>query len=470
MDDTPFFNTEGMSPRGGIFNSASKTAYAKEKEQKDDSDSKSVVSTDSPADKEKGDQIPTRKDKPFDAQSVASAKTHTEGMGLRKRGNKVSQSEENLLETHAVQRAETTPDLLSAKKPSSLRMFASRPTSPRKDIGSITEQSPSLDESSSLNSSTELPKQVHTTSVSIDENKSPERPASVASFDSDGQPTNKLTPQSVLTAVRSRDKTALQSQVSVGREAVKKWGVDFMNKRREHRQEREQRIAQQQEQSSPPSYYAPSAEDDLSSSQPRSSFQERLNAAALAAAAKLESERKAAAANQGTPPQLPNRPSPPQLPNRPTPPQLPSRNTKPRSDSSGSSTLSPARPMVVPSVPKRPGIPTAIGNDASKAKSELAVPALSGGASGGGEEIESLAPPPQITRGDSDPLAATVNDRVDDIGETDKAAAPVPSVTAANVTARTRQASNGSNSSPARESLLAAAAQSPPIVPGSEKQ
>lgn len=442
MDDTPFFDTVGMIPRGGIFNSASKRAYAQERQERkerealDDSDSKSIDSKsirsiDSKSDKDKVEKIERKLDKPFDSHSVTSVKT--EGAGMRKRNNRGAIPEEELLETHAVQRSETTPNLQGSKKPSSLRMFGSRPASPRKRS---SESSTDQLKAPSSKPETPTPTHLHENSVSIDDDKAPLSPESIASHEpQDVISQHRVTTQSVLTAVRARDKVALQSQVVVGRDAVKKWGVNFMNKRRE-----QQEAGHHQEQQTPSSYYAPSPEDaqvpQAPVQQPRTSLQERLNAAALAAAAKREHERQASSDAKSSAQPIP---------------------LKPRSDSAGSATLSPVRAMVVPSIPKRPGVPTSIGNDSAENKSSPAPPAESAPVTPHVHKgaLNAAAP---ISRVESDPLASKPAERVEEIGEGDKAATPIPSITPANVTTRMRQASSASNSSPARESLLAAAA------------
>lgn len=500
MDDVPFFNTMDEVTRGGIFDSASKDWVAEKAEENGSEDNASIKSAKSDKSAKSMKTVNT-------TNTVATAPTPSSSQtdGLRYRNNKTSgpaspapDNGSDVPEMQAPVRAETSPSLVSvptSKKPaSSFRMFNSRPSSVRTDsVANTNTERPETPQSSGeasrkgsadqastargfdlpsgpagsaqetasrkssvLTTSTTAP-ETSDTPRSMTPNEKEDLSRQVDPSEPHPDQNLKHMPTSVImTAVRARDKAALQNQANVAKDNIKKWGINFVNKRRT--KDGEDGVGSHPHPVSS-SYYAPSAEEREGRA-PRTSLQERLNAAAQA-------KRENAASQHGANPSNPASydgqagPSSPTIASRgpsvdgppASAPRLPARRvsnaekTEPLGTSPPTSLPPPAARMVVPSVPKRAGVVTGIGHNPASASAEALDQA---------GVHESEGPPsgkPNMPRADSDPNRST-SAPPDAEPNHDKASTPLPEVTAASVTTRLA-AGNETGSSPARQSLLA---------------
>jgi hypothetical protein len=235
----------------------------------------------------------------------------------------------------------------------------------------------------------------------------------------------------ILDAMRARDKTAFKSQANTAREGIKKWGVNFVNKRRQptlpQAADGELEISTTPPPSGPSSYYVPSPEAAAPPARVHSgmTLQERLNAAAAAASAKPATHQRVTSSsstntNTNTAEITPPAPAP-----------AIQRHKLPRGEERTMRQPA-ARQMVVPHVPKRPGVPTSISSAA-----EAAADFNGSFSPGPGPLVSSLnstvsvprasPAPPKVTRNDSAPEpTAAANATTVDLGSDDDMDAATP--------------------------------------------
>jgi hypothetical protein len=272
-----------------------------------------------------------------------------------------------------------------------------------------------------------------------------------------------VTTASLLTAVRARDKAQLQNQANIAKEGLKKWGVNFVNRRRPNQLE-DDGGAHAHHTSA---YYAPSPEEREHHQHhaPRTSLQERLNAAAhaKAAAAKRDSSSTQSSiihtvgstesqdslvspasstlfSPSGTPAKsTPSKGTPLPIMSAPRL-HLPPHPSALQGTSPPAAAPAPAPRMVVPSVPKRAGVVTGIGHNPASTSADAL------------DQVSASAKdkPEAVVRADSDP-ARVQSAPPDPELAAYQALTPQPAVTATSVTARTTAADG---ESPALQSLL----------------
>jgi hypothetical protein len=433
MDDVPFFNTEGMSVRGGIFDEA-KTFTGKDSQDGSEERIAKLVGKVENADGEKV-KVKTANDEDDEDETESVAST------------------DDLLETNAVVRSETMPASLMDRIRTTSTM---RPSQLRTSVGSTKSvhsarsgTSDAWNDARSSDFGTTSFGSVETTATSIEANgtaaaKDKDEPATTPD---DASSTNSRTvkPSAILASVRSGDKTALKSQANVVKETLnKRWG-NFVSKRRPKGDEDEDDAASTASGSAsapagtPPktakaalSYYAPSP---VSATPGRAAMtlQERLAAAAQASKpthARAPSNASNAS-NASNEPAVDTSSSAPPATIQPAPAlALASASAKREEQTRTQSqpiSMQPARQMIVPHVPKRPGVATSLSSTtATSTASEPAPIASSVGSTGSAmsslsalsssslptamslsnSPVPRAAPaPPKISRGDSDPIS-----------------------------------------------------------------
>lgn len=493
MDDVPFFNTMDLAIRGGIFDSASKY-FADKPEENGSEDSASIKSGKSDKSTKSTKSVHTVNTvNTFNTANTSATTSTSKHDGLRYRNKNGTASppikEDDVPERHAIVRADTSPSIAAApsskKAPTSFKMFNSRPSSVRTDSTatattastnaadtartvSDTPRTMSIDSASmptrafELQASSSVDPALARRSIPLDSATSisesndtlrsltPNRKEELTrELDPSDPPSdlspNRVTTGSLMTAVRARDKAGLQTQANVAKEGIKKWGINFVNKRRTKLDENEDEDGSSHPPPAASAYYAPSAEErEIQQHQPRTSLQERLNAAAHA-------KRESNASQHSIPPAVASRTSQdiPASPTSstfiPTPikaaPRVPVRRpSQPERPDAFGTSPPPAPRMVVPSVPKRAGVVTGIGHTPTSTSAEAL------------DQVDTSAgDKPSLPRAESDPTRSA-SAPVDSDLSRDKSAVPQPEVTAASVTTRTAAGEGGS--SPARQSLL----------------
>lgn len=280
MDDVPFFHTDGLDVRGGIFNVASR-ALAKDQEEEEEGEKE-----------ESGHEAEDDTDTP-------SSLRQRNGKGPARQNTVMPTPVDDWAERHAVQRSETSPTLTISKtqgKPKSSKSQASslyKSTTPSRQASTSTETS-----HIEIDKADKPPPSVHSTtdrsdaaSVSTTSVHSVSPPSPISATNSEvttrersvsgslETDPSKLTSAAILNAVRARDTATIEAQVSVAKQSVKKWGVNLMKKRNKKGGFEEGDELGSLHSSSPPTtsvaeIHAPAPRHD------GRSLQERLNAAA----------------------------------------------------------------------------------------------------------------------------------------------------------------------------------------------
>ncbi|EKC98294.1 endoplasmic reticulum protein [Trichosporon asahii var. asahii CBS 8904] len=416
MDDVPFFHTDGLDVRGGIFNVASR-ASAKAKEEEEDekpSDEETEEDTDTPSTlRQRNGKAPVR-------QNTAMP---TAG--------------DDWAERHAMQRSETTPNLTARKsKPKPTRSSLGKSVTPSLQSSTSTEAShfeidkadkppPSVhsttDRSDTLSTSTAF---VHSTDppspVSLATSGST-RDRSVSNVSIESDP-SKLTSAAILNAVRARDTATIEAQVSVAKQSVKKWGVNLMKKRnKKHGHEDGDEMSSLHSIPSVAEIHAPAPRHD------GRSLQERLNAAAAnardhqrtpSAASTLSKsfEKDSSPHHSSTPPSTIVADAPTPSPETSTPAEV-------ESIASPVPSVKSQPALEVPSRKDTPGSDTKSVASSASAKTQ---PALDVPDSEATHSITPPSPGPYRTqRHDSDPLnASSHHDAASDSERVSKPSAP----------------------------------------------
>lgn len=416
MDDVPFFHTDGLDVRGGIFDVASR-ARAKDEEFEKEKESSDLEA-------EGGEE---------DSNTAASSLRYRSSQGVPRQSSVSPGPTDDWAERHAVQRSETTPNLATHKsksklKPSSLSSPLSRTsTQTSRQSSTSTELSHvEIDKAdkppSSILSNTDRSDAVSVSTASV-HSISPPSPVSLMSADAarenrdrsvsgstiDSDP-SKLTSAAILNAVRARDTATIEAQVSVAKQSVKKWGVNLMKKRNKKGSDHDD--MEELSMHSPP--LASTSVAEIHAPTPRRdglSLQERLNAAAAHA---RDHQRT---------------PSTSSIPPKPMVQSSPAKQT---SSADESPTLSPpplpVRKTVSLAVPARTEPPSADVVSVASGESVVSIktePTLEGPSP---ETGVSKSPPspdtPALRRRDSDPLDASLDRSLGSPGPRSKASTP----------------------------------------------
>ncbi|WOO77312.1 putative PH domain-containing protein [Vanrija pseudolonga] len=410
MDDIPFFDTSSLSIRGGIFNEAGREPAEEATE--------SAEATNGVSDNAS-----------IKSKSVLSSAAST-------KSTLVSHSDdESTIGKRSLLRSETLPlddNKKSNKSASALARLSalstSRPASVRSEATTLVGDDKAKDKSADkvqdkpaarrsatmgdvLGRSPAIPEASDSVSTLPSYRSTPSQDDDGASINTTDTASSRVTTQTLLSAVRARDKTALSSQVNVARDlakdSVKKWSMNWNKKKTAKEGDDDSSTPPS---TASPSYFAPS-NDDHQSHPPHHqrahdglSLQERLNAAAQKASStsprnSLQSSHQRQTSNASA--ELSVSPSA----SRTT---FPATQPIPERSHSASESISSSPPayqqprapsMVVPHVPKRPGVVTSIAHDPTppstppKAKSSPSAPSL-----------KAAQAPPKVSRGDSGPL------------------------------------------------------------------
>lgn len=424
MDDVPFFHTDGLDVRGGIFNAASR-ATAKEKEEEEEeqeSEHEAEEDTDTPS-------------------------------GLRQRNGKTPARQNTVMPTpvddwaerHAVQRSETSPNLSTRKSKTkttkSQASSLSKSTTPSRQSSTSTEASHvEIDKAdkppSSLHSTADPSDTVSISTASV-HSANPPSPVSLTTTDSatrdrsvssvsgslESDP-SKLTSAAILNAVRARDTATIEAQVSVAKQSVKKWGVNLMKKRNKkggHDDGEELGSFHSSPATSVAEIHAPAPRHD------GRSLQERLNAAAAHARDHQRTPSAASTLSKSF-----EKEASPLLSSTP-PPKIAedvdssSRNetvSTPVEVNSVASSVPSIKSQPVLEVPRRKDTPSSDSKSVASSASAQTQPALEVPES---ESTPSVAPPspePRIQRHDSDPLNSSFHRSTPDSEPVTKASTP----------------------------------------------
>lgn len=404
MDDVPFFHTDGLDVRGGIFNVASR-ASAKEQE-----------------DEEEGKSSSEQDDTEEDTDTPSTLRQRNSKAPVRQ-NTMVPTAVDDWAERHSMQRSETTPNLSTRK---------SKPKPPRSSLGkSVT---PSLQSSTSTEAShididkadkpppsvlstTDRSDALSTSTTSV-HSTDPPSPASLATTGStrDRSVSNvsiesdpsKLTSAAILNAVRARDTATIEAQVSVAKQSVKKWGVNLMKKRnKKHGHEDGDELSSLHSTPSVSEIHAPAPRHD------GRSLQERLNAAAAnarehqcipSAASTLSKsyEKESSPLHSSTPPSK-------IVEDAPTPSP---KTTTPEEGDSVASPVPSVKSQPALEVPSRKDTPGSDTKSVASSASAKTQPALELPDSEASHSVSPPSPEPhRIQRHDSDPLTASSNHR-----------------------------------------------------------
>lgn len=237
MDDVPFFHTDGLDVRGGVFNVASRASarhdFGDEEELESYSDGE--VENDNENDVTSGLRYRSSK---------TPARQNTVAPNIA----------DDWAEQHAVQRSETSPDLGTHGIKAKVRSTKNQPSSLSKSVTASRQSSTSTEGSnfvidkadkppSSLYSPTDRSDAISSSTASVHSVSPPspvsftnsevsarDRSVSSVSGSLESDP-HKLTSAAILNAVRARDTATIEAQVSVAKQNVKKWGVNLMKKR-----------------------------------------------------------------------------------------------------------------------------------------------------------------------------------------------------------------------------------------------
>lgn len=400
MDDVPFFHSDGLDVRGGIFNVASRASAKDEEKGGDEEESQSDQEAENETD------TPT------------STLRYRNGKPPARQNTAVTTSVDDWGERHAVQRSETSPNLTTRKsKPKSTKSSLSKSITPSRQSSTSTEAShfeidkadkppPSLhsttDRSDALSTSTTSVHSVDPPSPVSLATSSSTRDRSVSNVSIESDP-SKLTSTAILNAVRARDTATIEAQVSVAKQSVKKWGVNLMKKRNKRPgHEDGDEMGSLHSTPSVAEIHAPAPRHD------GRSLQERLNAAAAnardhhrtpSAASTLSKsfEKETSPLHSSTPPSKITEDA-----------STLSRDTSTPTDvDSVASPVPSVKSQPALEVPGRKDTPTSDTKSVASSASAKTQPALEVPDSEPTHSISPPSPEPRTQRHDSDPLNAT---------------------------------------------------------------
>lgn len=407
MDDTPFFNTSKLDIRGGIFDEASKHIQSeKHKDDQSNSDDSASFRHDVLAEKSSTSQ------KASSQKSSKSSKSVTKSTTKPAPPSKQTTVDDlDIRDRHQVVRSETTP-MLGDRRATSNTSNTVRPLRSRNDAsdGGQTSKSSLAEERSATRrlsnpvTSSDVPRSSSPSSQTSRETPNDSSVSRISTEVSEASsPTKPMTTSAILHAVRARDKEVIQSQVSTAKDSVKKWGTNFMNKRRGAKPADDDEHA-----GMPSSYYVPSEDArPVPALNHRHAdgrtLQERLAAAAAVAGqatsprdSSFPQRRPISSISADT---VSSTASAPSIPVRQNPHVEPSGSEL---GTSPPTVIQPTlgRTMMVPSVPKRPGVVTSIANDPTATPTTST---LSTSVPGAPPSLpaRSAPAPPKVSRGDS---------------------------------------------------------------------
>lgn len=353
MDDIPFFNTSEMSVRGGIFDEASKHY------------------------KKKG-----RSDAQKLAQALGSAGSTKPSNEDTDAATTPTQDDSDIAETHHANRSDTTPTIAGTSRKSTAASGLRSSVYSNKSVVTVSDPgSPEIEKPTARDLVTAS--EVHTPAASTSDLRRTDSPEGMSTDDLSLAGDHKLNTSELINALRAGNKTVIKSQVGTAKDSVRKWGVSFVNKRRGTKQGDDD----DEHKPTHTTYYAPSPEKQPT----RSALQDRLSAATQAG---QKTHNRAASTDSDSP----------SLSSTLAPSIQPYKASRTSIETEAPTVQQPAaRSMIVPHVPKRPGVPTSLSNDppASALATSPGAPVIA---------VRAVLAPPKVSRGDSEPLLGAVDD------------------------------------------------------------